>query len=108
MTLHAKVRAFQRFGIAASSADISAALCDIQHGRAILARRKPDGTSEWLVSLADRTMRAVLAASGDAILTILPTGKNERLLAERNASRKGFARGKPEQRRHRGIMEDID
>ncbi|MCC7348106.1 MAG: hypothetical protein IT538_11965 [Variibacter sp.] len=60
------------------------------------------------MTLRDRTVRAVLAASGDAVLTILPTGKNAKLLAERNASRKGFVWGKPEPRRQRGIMEDID
>lgn len=108
MTRHARDRATERYGVRVTAGDILHALCDIQHGRAILAKRNRDGTSEWFVSVNGQTMRAVLCAAGDAVVTVLPTRPNRDEILRRNSRRKGQVWGKPEPRRQRDIIKEMD
>lgn len=109
MTRHAVDRANERYAADVTAGDIANALCDIQHGRAILAARKRDGTSEWLVTVHGQTMRAVLCAAGDAIVTMLPKLPRREVFLRQHARSKGTVWGpRPEPRRKRGIIEEMD
>lgn len=109
MTRHARSRAAERYEVDVTAGDIANALCDIQNGRAILARRRNNGTSEWLVTVNGQTMRAVVCPSADAIVTMLPPQPHREELLRRYAKRKGAIGGlRPKQRRTRGIIEELD
>jgi len=109
MTRHARDRASERYEVDVTPGDIANALCDIQHGRAILAARKRDGTSEWLVTVCGQTMRAVLCPSADAIVTMLPKLPHREVLLRQHARRKGTVWGqRPEPRRMCSNIEEMD
>jgi hypothetical protein len=105
---HACQRAAERYGISADAGDVRELLADIQHGRAVLLARLPDGKSYWLGKLVGVPVRAVVVATGDAIATVMPLRRLTRTIEARHREHRGLVNSKPARGRQPRTMEDME
>jgi len=77
-TIHAEVRALERYGVEPSAADWSAAVDAIigvvagESRAALLLRRLHSNSEEWIVRVSGVAMRVVYKPSAACIITALP------------------------------------
>lgn len=105
MTRHARDRARERFGLTLDRALSDRIFLAIGQGKAILSRRDPDGSEQWIVQVDGQKLRVVLTASS-RIKTVMPASPNKAAHQQMSDRRKGLIDRKPEPRRQRGIPQE--
>lgn len=77
MSEHAKQRAFERYGINLTDADIRKIVDDIVSGEACLVKKLSDRETIYLIKFEDTAMKALYHTNG-AIKTFLPRQADKR------------------------------
>lgn len=72
VTQHAREQLRDRHGLLPRLQDWLKAVSSILEGRAVLVRRKPDGTEVWLVLLCGLPVRLVWVPETGCVVTALP------------------------------------
>ena len=83
MSEHAKQRAFERYGINLTDADIRKIVNDIVNGAACLVKKLSDRETIYLIKFEDTAMKALYHTNG-AIKTFLPRRADKRQISVRH------------------------